>query len=453
MKLKNKINLYTVVLFALLLLIMNLSVYFLFSRQLVNTQLDIARKEVVKTAEAFNDYDGAIPERELLRAYVPVSGMIRIVRENVKNTVTTTSPTEQNLSKQRAVYYQKEVNKQFDIGSHSYIFSSMPIVLQDGNVASLQIYKNIDATTAMSKTLRLVLTLVTFLVLLPTIISSRVLSNFIIHPISSMIKTMSDIKDSGQFKRLTIKQQSGDELQQMGETFNHMIDLLETNFEKQKQFAANASHELRTPLTVIESYASLLKRRGLQDPQIFTESIEAIHSEAVRMRDLTEQLLLLAKHHEQWNIKVSSVNLTEMVQQTVQAFQSAYHRLVIFDNKSAVPLFTNTDEQKLRQLLYIFLDNAKNYSDEDIVVSLESVSYDQLRIQIIDKGIGISNEDLPRVLERFYRVDKARSRQSGGTGLGLSLAKEIAEALGVEMTLASQLGSGTTVSLLMKIQN
>lgn len=453
MKLKNKINLSTVVLFALLLLVMNLSVYFLFSRLMVNTQLEIAKKEAIKTAESFNDSKRAIPEKELLRAHVPVSGMIRIVHEDIKNTVTTTSPTEQNLRNLKAVYYSKEVNKQLKIGSHSYIFSALPILLQNGDLASLQIYKNIDATVSMSRTLRLVLTIVTILVLLPTFVSSRILSNFIIRPISSMIKTMSDIKESGQFKRLNINHQSRDELYQMGETFNHMIDLLEANFEKQKQFAANASHELRTPLTVIESYASLLKRRGLQDPKIFTESIEAIHSEAIRMRELTEQLLLLAKLHEKWDIRRSPINITELIQQTIKAFQSAYHRTVIFAGEEMEALFANTDEQKLRQLLYIFLDNARKYSDNVITVSLDTVNHDQLRIQIIDKGIGISKEDLPKVFDRFYRVDKARSRKSGGTGLGLSLAKEIAAALDVEISLESQLGSGTTVSLFIKTEN
>ena len=109
--------------------------------------------------------------------------------------------------------------------------------------------------------------MVTLIALIPVLISSRFLSNFITNPVTSMIKTMTEIRQSGRFKTLKVEGSSKDELFQMGLTFNHMIELLEINFEKQQQFVSNASHELKTPLTIIESYASLLKRRGLNEPQ------------------------------------------------------------------------------------------------------------------------------------------------------------------------------------------
>ena len=168
--------------------------------------------------------------------------------------------------------------------------------------------------------------MVTLIALIPVLISSRFLSNLITKPVTSMIKTMTEIRQSGRFKTLKLEGNSKDELFQMGLTFNHMIELLEINFEKQQQFVSNASHELKTPLTIIESYASLLKRRGLNEPQLFTESIEAIHSEAIRMKEMTEQLLMLARNQEQWNIELNQVNLQELVHQTVNAFKNAYNR-------------------------------------------------------------------------------------------------------------------------------
>ncbi|GHI00782.1 sensor histidine kinase [Neobacillus kokaensis] len=450
MKLKRKINLYTAVLFTILLLLMNLSVYFLFSGLMLNSQLDIAKSEAIKTSEAFNESLGTIPDRDLLRAYVPVTGMIRIVRTDLKNTITVTSQTEQILSKQKAVYYNGEIIKKLEIGKQSYIFDSMPIILHDGNVANLQIFKNIDITMEIIKTLRIVLTSVTILALIPAFISSSVLSNFITNPVTTMINTMREIKESGHFKRLALKAESKDELYQMGETFNHMIDLLEANFEKQKLFVSNASHEFKTPLTIIESYASLLKRRGANDPKLFEESIEAIHSEAVRMKDMTEQLLMLAKHHERWDILPSRFNLVELVEQTVKAFQGAYHRKIILDGDFLPTITVKTDEQKLKQLLFIFLDNARKYSDDMIMVSL-GIDGEEACIRIMDKGIGISEDELPKVFDRFYRVDQARSRKSGGTGLGLSLAKEIAEAIDIRITLESKEGTGTTASLFIPL--
>ncbi|MEW9669305.1 ATP-binding protein [Ammoniphilus sp. 3BR4] len=449
MKLQNKINLYTAVLFASLLILINFSIYYLFSNLILDSELKTAKDEMKKIATTFNESLGTIPERELLRAYVPIDGMILVVKEDNGSAPAVTSPAEQDLSKRTEEYYTSEVSKTIVENGRTYAFGSMPIILPDGNVANLQITKSIQTTIENIRILQLVLIGVTILAMIPVMISSRVLSNLITKPVTTMIATMTDIRQSGQFKRLSLEEKSKDELHQMGETFNHMIDLLETNFEKQKQFVSNASHELKTPLTVIESYASLLKRRGLKEPELFDESIEAIHSEAIRMKELTEQLLLLAKHNEQWNIKRSLVNLPEFLEQTVKSFQSAYDREIRMEYENTEMPMVETDEQKLKQLLFIFLDNARKYSDDIIRLSIGASNVEGY-IRIIDRGIGIHQDDLPKVFDRFYRVDKARTRKNGGSGLGLSLAKEIAEAIGVQIKLESIEGVGTTATIVLK---
>ncbi|MEH7343077.1 HAMP domain-containing sensor histidine kinase [Bacillus sp. JJ1532] len=446
MKLRNKINLNTGVLFTILLVLMNISIYFLFNNFLINSELETAKEEMKITSMTFNKYLVTIPENELLRAYVPVDGMIRIVRPDTKRSLAVTSLNEQVLRKEKAEFYTGEVSKEIIINNHTYAFHSMPIILSDGNIANLQITKSLEKSIENLHSLRLVLIIVTMLALIPVFISSRVLSNLLLNPVTSMIKTMREIKESGQFKRLPLEEGSKDELYQMGETFNHMIDLLEANFEKQKQFVSNASHELKTPLTVIESYASLLKRRGLREPELFNESIEAILSESIRMREMTEQLLLLAKHNEQWNLKLTNINLIDVLKQTVKGFQNAYNRNVMIEGEQLTSIPVTTDEQKLKQLLFIFLDNARKYSDDIITIAV-GVEKNGAYIKIIDRGIGIPEEALPMVFDRFYRVDQARSRKSGGSGLGLSLAKEIADALDVRVTLESKENAGTTVTL------
>ncbi|MEH7123601.1 HAMP domain-containing sensor histidine kinase [Bacillus sp. JJ1773] len=425
---------------------MNISIYFLFNNFLINSELETAKEEMKITSMTFNKYLVTIPENELLRAYVPVDGMIRIARPDTKRSLAVTSLNEQVLRKEKAEFYTGEVSKEMIINNHTYAFHSMPIILSDGNIANLQITKNLEKSIENLHSLRLVLIIVTILALIPVFISSRLLSNLLINPVTSMIKTMREIKESGQFKRLPLEEGSKDELYQMGETFNHMIDLLEANFEKQKQFVSNASHELKTPLTVIESYASLLKRRGLKEPELFNESIEAILSESIRMREMTEQLLLLAKHNEQWNLKLTSINLIDVLKQTVKGFQNAYNRDVMIEGEQLTSIPVTTDEQKLKQLLFIFLDNARKYSDDIITIAV-GVEKNGAYIKIIDRGIGIPEEALPMVFDRFYRVDQARSRKSGGSGLGLSLAKEIADALDVRVTLESKENAGTTVTL------
>ena len=170
-----------------------------------------------------------------------------------------------------------------------------------------------------------------------------------------------------------------------------------------------------------------MKRRGGQDAALFKESVDAIQTEAGRMRELTQQLLLLAKQEEQWNMEWEVHDLNEILESTRNAFEKAYEREVTLETNGE--LKAKTDENKLKQLLYIFMDNARKYSDFPIEVSIERAG-DKARIVITDYGIGISNDHLEKVFDRFYQVDEARSRTSGGFGLGLSLAKVLAQVLG-----------------------
>nr|WP_263328266.1 HAMP domain-containing sensor histidine kinase [Neobacillus sp. Marseille-Q6967] len=450
MKLRNKINLYTAFLFALLLILMNITIYLSFNKLILDSELSTANKEIEKVTENIGKSLGAVPEGALLRSYVPINGMIRLVSPDNERISAVTSPTEQELSKQKAVFYNSELSKTIEYINREYIFSSMPIIMPDGTVANLQITKSLKTAANILSILRIVLFMVTLLALIPVLISSRVLSNLITKPVSSMINTMTDIRQSGRFKRLKLEGNSKDELFLMGETFNHMIDLLEVNFEKQEQFVSNASHELKTPLTIIESYASLLKRRGKEEPKLFTEAVEAIHSEAIRMKDMTEQLLMLAKNNEQWDIEKSQINLKMWIQHTIKGFADAYQRKIEMVEGTPSPIMIETDEKKLKQLIFIFLDNARKYSDDIIKIEIGTNYKDDVYIKIIDRGIGIPPEELSKVFDRFYRVDKARTRRLGGTGLGLSIAKDIADAINAEIQLSSEAGRGTTATISLK---
>lgn len=445
MKLRNKINFSTTFLFIALFIISNSTIYIVFSQQLVEREISESKEEAEKIVEGFNESLGTIAIDTLLRAYLPVDGMIQIVGSNEKPLSSVTSLSEKNLSTRAVHYFSNEKVEKVEFQGKYYSFVSMPIILADGEIGNLQVVKSIQRAVDDLAILRVVLIIVTILAMIPVIISSRLLSNVITRPITSLIETMTDIRKNGNFKRIEINDTSNDELHEMGETFNHMIDLLETNFEKQEQFVSNASHELRTPLTIIESYSSLLKRRGLNEPQLFDESVEAIHSESIRMKDMIEQLLLLAKHEEEWNIKVEKIDLGTHVGQTIKAFENAYHRKIDFQ-MSKEKIETLADDQKLKQLTFIALDNARKYSDDVITVEVGKKS-DKPFIRIIDRGIGIPKQDLSKIFDRFYRVDKARSRKMGGSGLGLSLAKEIAVAMGANVHLDSIEGVGTTVTI------
>ena len=445
MKLRNKINLYTSVLFIVLLILMNTSIYFVFSHLMKENELERTQAEVEKVVTDIRGAVDRIAPSELLRANVPVDGMIQLLKEDLTSDGKFTSPTEEKLGTRVSSFYTGEVSELMTYEGSPYVFVSVPIVWIDGSVVNIQVTTSIDATNEMIHILAIILTVVTVIAIVPTLVSSRILSNLIIQPIRTMINTMKDIQKSGQFQQLKLKDTNEGELVEMGETFNHMMALLQTNYEKQEQFVSNASHELRTPLTIIENYADLLKRRGLERPDLFEESIDAIHSEAIRMREMTEQLLSIARQ-EQWNIQLEQINITQLVQETVNTFQTTYQREI--DMEGSYQIIGYTDIQKLKQLLFIFLDNARKYSEGKINVYVGQIDNDYT-IQIQDKGVGIPTEDLSKVFDRFYRVDQARSRKHGGTGLGLTMAKDITDALGARIEINSKENQGTIVTLFL----
>lgn len=450
MSLRSKIYGYSSVLFAVLLMTVNLSVYIVFERMSIDNEVNRVEAEAESIVKGVRQSAGSIPPDDLLRAYAPVNGMLRIVNEDgTSSPVTTTSASEQ-LSKLPYKYESEKKSEYTQVEQVGYVWVSVPVIWPDGEVVNVQVTESIAETENRLSVLRTVLVAVTIIALIPAIISSRILANRMTRPIQQMTRTMSDIQSSGQFKRLPLEEGSKDELKTMGQTFNRMMDLLESNFERQERFVSDASHELKTPLTIIESYASLLQRRGKERPEVFDEAVEAILSESVRMREMTEQLLLLAKQPEQWNVQLGRVDITRLAMDSTRAFREAYHREVRCVDPG--PIWAISDESKLKQLLFILLDNARKYSEDAIEVRLEAKGQ-ACQIRIVDTGIGMREDELEKVFDRFYRVDPARTRSLGasGSGLGLSLAKELAGAVGARIELSSTEGEGTEASIILPI--
>ncbi|KAF6619246.1 MULTISPECIES: sensor histidine kinase [Paenibacillus] len=448
MKLQNKIHTYTSLLFGVLLVVINFLVYFLFSQLSIDSRKNQVEAAAENMIHGIQRAPVSVATEDLLRAYVPLDGMLRLMRPEGDFLAPITSSSEQSLSLVKGVFNETRQVRIITYESNRYIYVSVPMIWSNGEVVNLQVTESLQPTMQTLQVLRIVLIAVTGIAFIPVVLSGRLLGRLITHPITSMINTMKEIQRSGKFKRLPLNSSSRDELVEMGETFNDMIELLERNFVRQEHFVSNASHELKTPLTIIESYASLLKRRGLQNPSIFAESVEAIHSEALRMKNMAEQLLLLARNEEQWNVVLEPVRLTKVGTELKATFENAFARQIQLDVQTDCIAYT--DENKLKQLLFIFLDNARKYSDEPIYLMIDIVGGTaQPCIRITDQGIGIPEEKLSKVFDRFYRVDEARSREEGGAGLGLSLATGIAQAIQAQIGLESIEGSGTTATIIL----
>ncbi|WP_050181646.1 sensor histidine kinase [Domibacillus robiginosus] len=441
MKLKNKIHLGTSVLLVVIVVLMNTAIYFAAAFMLKEADVERAAADAARVAGGVSNPAASVASSDLLRAYAPANGMVRIILPDGTVDGVAVSPDASELRSHEASFQKGEKRTVIrDNSGASYARVVLPVIWRGGEVASLELWENLQATERILNILSGVLLVASLIAVVPAVISARVLGAVISNPVENMTETMRRIRKSGTHERIATDSSRHDELQDMALTFNDMMDLLEENYRKQEAFVQNASHELKTPLTVVESYAHLLKRRGRERPELFDESVEAIYEEAIRMKELTQQLLALVRSGEQWDIKAEAIDVAALVQETADSFRQAYKRYVCVQIIESVTLYT--DRSKLRQLLFIFLDNARKYSEKEILIEVR-----KSEIRVADQGIGIPATDLSKIFDRFYRVDRARSRKTGGFGLGLALARELADALGAVVRIESEEGKGTIVIL------
>ncbi|QKS73091.1 cell wall metabolism sensor histidine kinase WalK [Paenalkalicoccus suaedae] len=220
--------------------------------------------------------------------------------------------------------------------------------------------------------------------------------------------------------------------------------------EERREFVANVSHELRTPLTSMKSYLEALQDGALQDPDIAPQFLEVTANETDRMIRLVNDLLQLSKmDSKDYNMNVATIHAPQLINQVVDRFEMSTKNQAIDFKRKIVdePIAIKGDRDKLMQLMDNIVSNAVKYSPEggSITVSLKQEK-DRIVVSVKDEGVGIPKENIPNVFDRFYRVDKARSRNLGGTGLGLAIAKEIALAHGGNIWVSSEWGKGTTFS-------
>ena len=225
-------------------------------------------------------------------------------------------------------------------------------------------------------------------------------------------------------------------------------------YEKQRQFAADASHELRTPLSVVMASAELLEHDPSITSPFLKQVIADVHDEVKKMTKLVSDLLVVARSENQaQKLKLVRNDLAAVAGQTLRLMQPlANKKKITLESKGLKMLFVRADEQKLKQLMLILVDNAVKYtpSGGSVEVLLSRPVDGWVRFAVKDSGIGIAPEDQDRIFDRFYRVDKARSREMGGNGLGLAIAQEIVNLHGGKIRVQSEPGQGTIFTVDMK---
>jgi two-component system sensor histidine kinase ArlS len=314
-------------------------------------------------------------------------------------------------------------------------------------VGTLEVVRQLNTYKKMMNHLFWVMTIFGIGAILLSALSGYFLARQLLRPVRDLAKAMIRIKKNGFQGRMEVYKQK-DELTDLTIVFNEMMDEIEKSFQKQKQFVEDASHELRTPVSILEGHLSLLNRWGKKDPAILDESLGASLQELARLKKLINDLLELTRAENSRTIGAEEANISTAIDQAVKNLEIISPEFKIkktFDRDLPAVAIS---EQHLQQILIILLDNAIKYSKENKFVSISAMREGNgVSVSVTDKGIGIPDEHITEVFNRFYRIDKARSRENGGTGLGLSIAKRLIEKYNGSITIESKEGVGTKVTI------
>lgn len=230
----------------------------------------------------------------------------------------------------------------------------------------------------------------------------------------------------------------------------HEITAIRRLEKMRTEFVANVSHELKTPVTSLRGFAETLLDGAAEDPEMRKEFLEIIQAESLRLERLIADLLDLSKiESRNMPLNIETIGIGELFRSTAKTVEEQMRkRQLTFQVKMEEEFPVPVDPDRFQQILLNLLSNAMAYTPAGGEVTLSAGRGEtDWWIQVTDTGIGIPEEDLPRIFERFYRVDKARSRESGGTGLGLAIVKHLVEAHRGEIEVMSQAGKGTEITL------
>jgi heavy metal sensor kinase len=308
--------------------------------------------------------------------------------------------------------------------------------------AATEIDDYIEAIRRFQKALLLIIPVV----LVVATLAGYLMSRRALAPVAQITAAASEITYRNLSSRVDVPQ-TGDELSQLAQTFNAMLDRIESSMKRISQFTADASHELRTPVSIMRTRAELALRKERSAAE-YQRTIQELHVELVRTSELVERLMLLARSDAGAElVQQTRLNISEIARNALDQVRPLIEHkgLMLQGTAPGEDIWCDGDPQLLRQLFVILLDNAVKYTTAYGTIA-ESLKVLDGRVTYIvaDSGIGIESSDLPHIFDRFYRADKARSRESGGAGLGLAIAHWIVEAHHGRITAESTPGIGTT---------
>jgi heavy metal sensor kinase len=325
------------------------------------------------------------------------------------------------------------------------------IVKDKGHALVIQCAENIEDKIDLLQSYGIVLSLSILFIMVISASGGFLIAKKALAPLKKISETIDRISESNLTERIE-HETIPDELSDVVSSFNHTFDRLERSFNRQNQFIADASHELRTPLSVIlsQSEIALRKERSSED---YRSAFNAVMDAEGMMSEIVSKLLALTRLSEdKMNLRFENIDLHKIISKSIKLLNPLAEQKGIRINISTNDHYRTTGDRAALLALFVnILENSIKYNVPqgriDIFVKKET---DFIVTEIRDTGIGIPKSDLDKVFDRFYRVDKSRSKESGGTGLGLSICKEIIKLHGGKVGIKSRVGVGTIVAVYLK---
>jgi two-component system sensor histidine kinase ArlS len=319
-------------------------------------------------------------------------------------------------------------------------------------VLYLQVIKDFGGEHAFLGILLIFLTIADAFGILFSILAGLIVSRRMLRPIDRITRAARGISASNLSERIEIEWPD-DELTRLAQTFNEMIGRLQDAFERQNTFVSNASHELRTPIAVIQGYTDLLRRWGSDKQDVFEESVKAIITETASMTRLIGSLLLLAKSDRGLEPELETFSLNALIGEAARDSQLiAPEHLITFQDNTNTPALISADRALIRQMLHALIDNSTAFTARNGEIAIGLTGEDGLAVvSIKDSGIGIPQEEIGFIFDRFYCVDKSRTKEKGGCGLGLSIVKSIVDLHSGKISVESEPGTGTEFKITLPL--
>jgi len=471
--LRFKLTLWYVLILGILLISFSSFLYFTLSKSLhrdVDNKLrSLAELIALESASplskfGFGSIDQALETSMNLRPigkFIQVldeSGNIGRKSENLKNVELPISLNAlKNASKGLVTF---ETNH--SIGNTPLRIITFPVTENNHVTKIVQIASSLEGVEDALNTLFIILIVTVPLALMVASLGGQFLAHKALKPVDNITQTARVITSQNLNQRITPLKVK-DEISRLIETFNEMISRLDQSFRQIKQFSSDASHELKTPLTILKGEVEVTLRKE-RIPQEYQQTLKSNLEEINRMSQIVEDLLLLSRADTgEVRLNIEDINLTEILNEVVTQMdrlaQSKGLYLSTSNHHQDIHIFG--DALRIRELFINLIENGIKYTEEggSIHITLQKENSPPVRSQsdweggekngfvkviISDTGIGIAKEDQERIFSRFFRVDKARSRERGGSGLGLSICKWIVEAHQGEIVVESELGKGSS---------